>query len=436
MAHIGFFNIPGFGHVNVTQGLVAELVARGHRVSYAVPAAYGAEIERAGARLVPYDTTLTDPRATLAATADPDRLTTVDYVHNLRGLTRETRAIVPPLLDAFRADPPELMLYDGVLGWAGRVVADALDVPAIRCVPTLAVNEHWSLASAGYAAFDPADPELAAVFGEMGALFAELDALGAARDFFGAGAGGNADEAGPRTPTLVFLPRALQPAGDTFDDSHHFVGPCAAPRTLDGDWAPPGDGRPVVLVSLGTVQSGRPGFFRACVDALRDTDWHVVMAVGAQDPAGLGPLPPHIEAHAHLPQQAVLRHADAFVTHAGMGSVLEALSSAVPMVTVPQMGEQRANADRLAALGVALPLHRDALDPAALRDAVARLLADPTARERARALREHIRAAGGPARAADLVERQLPLVQDVSAVSAVSAPSAVSAAAARTEGES
>ncbi|QEU94711.1 macrolide family glycosyltransferase [Streptomyces kanamyceticus] len=402
MAHIGFFNVPGFGHVNVTQGLVAELVARGHRVSYAVPAAYGAEIERAGARLLPYDTTLSDPRAMLAATADPDRLTTVDYVHNLRGLTRETRAIVPRLLDAFRADPPDLMLYDGVLGWAGRVVADALGVPAIRCVPTLAVNEHWSLASAGYAAFDPADPELAAVFREMGTLFEELDAVGAAQDFFG---GGN----GPRTTTLVFVPRALQPAGDTFDASHHFVGPCAAPRTLDGDWTPPGDGRPVVLVSLGTVQRGRPGFFRACVEALRDTDWHVVMAVGEQDPAGLGPLPAHIEAHAHLPQQAVLRHADAFVTHAGMGSVLEALSSAVPMVTVPQMGEQRANADRLAELGIGVPLHRDALEPAVLRDAVARLLGDPVAQERARAMRGQIRAAGGPVRAADLVERHLPV---------------------------
>lgn len=420
MAHIGFFNIPGFGHVNVTQGLVAELVARGHRVSYAVPAAYGAEIERAGARLVPYATTLTDPRATLAATADPDRLTTVDYVHNLRGLTRETRAIVPPLLDVFRADPPDLMLYDGVLGWAGRVVADALDVPAIRCVPTMAVNEHWSLAAAGYARFDPADPELAAVFREMGALFTELGAMDAARDFFGGGAGG---APGPRATTLVFLPRALQPAGDTFDASHHFVGPCAAPRTLDGDWTPPGDGRSVVLVSLGTVQSGRPGFFRACVDALRDTDWHVVMAVGTQGPAGLGPLPPHIEAHAHVPQQAVLRHADAFVTHAGMGSVLEALSSAVPMVTVPQMGEQRANADRLADLGIGVPLHRDALDPAVLRDAVARLLGDPVAQERARAMREQIRAAGGPARAADIVERQLPVAH--------TAP-----ARTRTEGES
>ncbi|MFJ2769926.1 macrolide family glycosyltransferase [Streptomyces sp. NPDC087300] len=429
MAHIGFFNIPGFGHVNVTQGLVAELVARGHRVSYAVPAAYGAEIERAGARLVPYETTLTDPRATLAATADPDRLTTVDYVHNLRGLTRETRAIVPPLRAAFRADPPDLMLYDGVLGWAGRVLADGLGVPAIRCVPTMAVNEHWSLAAAGYARFDPSDPELAAVFREMGALFTELDAMGAARDFFG---GGDGEAPGPRAETLVFLPRALQCAGDTFDTSHHFVGPCAAPRTLDGDWTPPGDGRPVVLVSLGTVQSGRPGFFRDCVEALRDTDWHVVMAVGAHDPDGLGPLPPHIEAHVHVPQQAVLRHADAFVTHAGMGSVLEALSSAVPMVTVPQMGEQRANADRLAELGIGVPLHRDALDPAVLRDAVARLLGDPVAQERARAMREQIRAAGGPARAADIVERRLPVAHTAHA-----APVAHTAPArTRTEGES
>ncbi|MFJ3973830.1 macrolide family glycosyltransferase [Streptomyces sp. NPDC090021] len=400
MAHIGFFNIPGFGHVNTTTGLVAELVARGHRVSYAVPESHGAEVRRAGAELIPYETGMTDPGSTMTATADPDRFTTVDFVHNLRGVLRETRSVVPVVEAAFTRDTPDLVLYDGVLGWSGRIAADRLGIPAVRCLPTMAANEHWSLAAGGYAVFDVDDPELTAVFRDIGELFTALGVEHLGEEFFG--------NAGPGAATLVFVPRAFQPAAGTFADTVHFVGPCAAERAFDGRWTPPADGRLLVLVSLGTLQNDQPGFFRDCVDAFRDAPWNVVLAVGHRiDRAALGPVPPHVEVVPHVPLQQVLRHADAFVTHAGMGSLMEALTAGVPVVAVPQMGEQRANADRLLELGLGSLLRRPEVTAATLRTAVADLLADPAVRERARAMRRGIQEADGPRTAADLVEAQL-----------------------------
>jgi UDP:flavonoid glycosyltransferase YjiC (YdhE family) len=65
-----------------------------------------------------------------------------------------------------------------------------------------------------------------------------------------------------------------------------------------------------------------------------------VLAVGGVDPAALGPIPPNVEVHAHVPQLAVLRRARVFVTPAGMGSTMESLYFGVPMVAVPQMAEQ------------------------------------------------------------------------------------------------
>jgi MGT family glycosyltransferase len=76
-----------------------------------------------------------------------------------------------------------------------------------------------------------------------------------------------------------------------------------------------------------------------------------VLAVGGVDPAALGPIPPNVEVHAHVPQLAVLRRARVFVTPAGMGSTMESLYFGVPMVAVPQMAEQRVNADRVAEAG-------------------------------------------------------------------------------------
>jgi UDP:flavonoid glycosyltransferase YjiC (YdhE family) len=52
--------------------------------------------------------------------------------------------------------------------------------------------------------------------------------------------------------------------------------------------------------------------------------------------------------HRQVPQVAVLRHARVFVAHAGMGGTMEGLHFEVPVAALPQMAEQRANADRSA----------------------------------------------------------------------------------------
>jgi MGT family glycosyltransferase len=100
----------------------------------------------------------------------------------------------------------------------------------------------------------------------------------------------------------------------------------------------------------------------------------------------------------------VLRHADLFITHAGMGSTMEAMYQGVPMLAVPQMAEEQANADRMVELGLGRLLNADAVTVDTLRAAVVSLLADDTIRKRAYELREVTRAAGGARAAADYVE--------------------------------
>ena len=47
--HFAFICLPAAGHVNPTMPVVAELVRRGHRVTYATSAKYVAAVESAGA---------------------------------------------------------------------------------------------------------------------------------------------------------------------------------------------------------------------------------------------------------------------------------------------------------------------------------------------------------------------------------------------------
>ncbi|MGW6855670.1 macrolide family glycosyltransferase [Streptomyces xanthophaeus] len=403
MSHIAFFNIPGTGHVNPTAGIVAELVARGHRVSYAVTASHGAEVERAGATLVPYETVMGKFRSTMTDLEDNDRFTTGDFVQVLRGLVQETEAVYPQLQRAFSGDRPDVLVYDGLSGWTGRILAESWGIPAVRSIPTLAANEHWSLGTDGeYAEFEPEHTGLASVFGEIGSMLVRLGVEGSAQEFFGGSESG---------PALVYIPREFQFKGETFGEDFHFVGPCWSERRFDGEWDRPEDatdGRPLVLVSLGTIHNDNTAFFQTCIDAFADLPWNIVMAVGNQiTPADLTDIPDHIDVRPHVPQLQILRHADLFITHAGMGSVMEALSFGVPMVAIPQMSEQRANADRLTQLGLGQILHRDHLTPQTLRDTAHHVLTHTPYRDHAHTMRNHITHAGGAPAAADVVEALL-----------------------------
>jgi MGT family glycosyltransferase len=223
----------------------------------------------------------------------------------------------------------------------------------------------------------------------------------------------------PEALTIAFFPREFQVAGDTFDpDRYVFAGPCLGDRSAEGfagdrsaeePWQIV-DGRPVLLVSLGSMNyADQRALLRTCVAAFGDIPWQVVISTGTElDPAELGALPPNIEAHRQVPQLEILRHARVFVSHAGMGGTMEALSLGVPIVAIPQMTEQKIIANRVAGLGlgrVAAP----AISAPDLRALTLEVAADEQIAASVRQLRSYIRDAGGTSRAADEIEAHLRL---------------------------
>ena len=154
---------------------------------------------------------------------------------------------------------------------------------------------------------------------------------------------------------------------------------------------------------MGTAFNNRPSFFTSCAELFADSAFHVVMALRNHvDPADLGTLPPNIEIHRQIPQLAVLRHAAVFITHAGMGSVMEALYHQVPTVAVPQVREQSVNAGRIDQLGLGARIDAPTADQ--LRDVTERVAADPGIRANLAAMKNAINLAGGAATGADVIE--------------------------------
>jgi MGT family glycosyltransferase len=398
--HIAFFNYPAHGHVNPTLPVVAELVERGHRVTYVVASQFADVVAATGASVLSYDSVVPKSWATVAI---PAEITGDDIAKSMPAHFSE--AVLP--LDAaekrFGDDRPDLMVYDSFGYASGRLLARKWGIPSLLTATTLAANEQFSpyakLAET-MPAIDPAHP----AFAEYAAMVRET------LDTHGMGEVTNDEFTGAAEDlTMVFVPGEFQPGFETFDERFAFVGPCLGNREHQGEWTPPESGLPVLLVALGSFgYENQAGFFRDCVTAFADLPWHVVLSLGELvKPEDLGPLPPNIEARSWVPQLSVLAHASAFVSHAGMGSTMESLSFGVPPVVVPRTGEQELVGDRVAELGLGKVIPPAEVTAESLRAAVLALAEDAGTRKRAAGFAERMRLANGPAKAADVVEARL-----------------------------
>ncbi|WP_432146307.1 macrolide family glycosyltransferase [Streptomyces sp. bgisy084] len=387
--HVAVFVFADFGHISPTLGLTRELVRRGHRVTYLVDHRYTEAVERAGARAVGY----TSRRGAFAKVPDTGAARLAAEGHEL--LVESMETVHPLAVSALAADPPDVVLYDFESFPAARMTARTLGcATTVQLGISHAANEAFSMRAL---LFDPDDPSLRA---GGAALMRFAQDNGLAPDALGR----FVREWDERN--LAFLPREFQIEGTTFDERFAFVGPTVDGPEGDVPWSPPADGRRLALVSLGTESNQQRDFFRTCADAFDGAEWQVVMTLGRDaDLAGLGDLPPHVEAHRWLPHPAVLPHADVLVCHGGMSCLMEALHFATPVIVVPQGFEHALTARRVDELGLGRAIDRDRLTADTLGAAVGDIMADPETPERMAWMRASVQGAGGAVRAAGLLEQ-------------------------------
>jgi len=386
---IAFLNIGMHGRVNPTLPIAAELVRRGHTVSYHTSPAFTDEIAATGARALAYaenEQPLPDPPVPITL---------------LEGLAGTALRVLPTVLAELREIGPDLIVHDSACVW-GAVAARELGVRAVSSFTTFAFNRHvpsptrgsWRLLSE--AATRPGN--LARYLRSRGELRRHYNAHGL--PLFDLG---NIRQA----LNLVYTSPAFQPHVESFDASYRFVGPSLGARPTDPSFAADRLTGPLMYASLGTVFNADPRLLRSFATALAPLGGTVVLATGQTDPAALGPLPANVLARRFVPQLEVLAHAALFVTHGGMNSVNEAMDAGVPMLVIPQGAEQPMVARRVVELGAGLSLHTQDAAEGAVRAMARRLLDDPRFREAAGVLQVAQRDAGGYLRGTAELERYL-----------------------------
>lgn len=133
--------------------------------------------------------------------------------------------------------------------------------------------------------------------------------------------------------------------------------------------------------------------------ATRD-DCHVVAATAGLYAYDGAPCPPNVHVVDYVPASAVLsRNCAAMISHGGRGSIYSALLHGVPLIGVPNQGEQEWNLEAIERLGVGRKLSTRRLRFEDFRDALLAVIDDPGYRERAAAFRARLHGYDG-ARAA------------------------------------
>jgi UDP:flavonoid glycosyltransferase YjiC (YdhE family) len=398
------------GHTYPIVAVAEALRARGHDALVVTGGARGPELDAAGTAWEP----LPDAdqhvasAGTAGARADP-----------WGGLWGRAAAAAGPLASLLRAVDAEVVVSDVLLA-AGGLAADLAGVPWVQLVPHHLDDAAVELPPIGLGRHPSRAPWVRADDRLIHRRAERSRAAGRAERTAARTSLGLWTEGGPAARLIASLPGLEYPRRRWPADAH-LVGPLAwDPPTDDAAEVLRGidpDGPPVVVATDSTGTGARGGLAALTIEALAGLDLQLIATTPRRDvalhAAHRWPLGCVV---APVPHRLALDLATVAVSPGGGGFLGKTLLRGVPLVVVPDLGDQFEAAARVAWSGAGRRVDLRAPwtpylpDPVGqvgqLRRAVVRVLADDRYRTAARHLAAQA-AVLGPARAAEVVEQVL-----------------------------
>lgn len=362
-----FINSNLSGHIHPTLQLVEDLVADGVHVTYFCSSKFEEAVTRVGAGFLDFTADLEKFLSDFRPSDRHPFFLLMEYI------LRWDEEMLPIVLEEFRKEKYDALICDSIFGGAA-FLGKILNVPVICSHSSFAMGRTPLPDRMLVKGFHP----------QLDTCYAILDRISASY--------------GIEAPTLtevfvsrgdlnvVYTTKAFN--GDPeLGDEYLFIGPSIRRHEeAEAQLIPDTETRPVVYISLGSINTDDAPFYRMCAEAFSDSKYAVIMSIGTKfSPEELGTLPENVWAYPYVPQLQVLRRTSVFVTHAGFNSVNESLRYGVPMLAIPRVNDQHMVAKRITALGLGLTADRATLTASLLAEQVDQLFTDEVIRENCRA---------------------------------------------------
>lgn len=416
MSHFGILSFPGTGHLHPLTALGRELLRRDHTVTIFQVADVEQLVRAAGLRFHQIGQ-LDFPLGTLRVLDEQ-----LSSLHGSRAMEfvferirQNSQMVLRDGPTAIGSERVDVLIVDQA-EFAGGSVAEYLGLPFVTAILTLPLNLHSSFPFCG---FRTATEE---GLGWRGQYATSNTRLGLIQSNILALINRQRRRwtLQPKTGLNVCDSELAQitqvPADFDFSDRKvsscfHYTGPFldgAGRREISFPWSLLDSSRPLVFVSMGTLQNGIEWVFRVVAEACAEFPVQTVISLGGGLPPELfSDLPGNPIVVRYAPQLALLARAALTIFHGGLNTALESLSHGVPMIAIPVTFDQPGVGVRLVWTGTGrmIPIHD--LTAERLRVEMLEILTNAKYRTNAKLMQRQVSALNGVARAADIIERVL-----------------------------
>lgn len=374
--------MPSHGHVNPTLGLVNELVKQGEEIVYFASPAFREKIEAAGAEFKSYNEDLDIFKMPAGKENGKPAGGLFAAIYRIIG---KAPAIIDDILVQTERMKFSYLIHSAAFPFA-KPMTQILGIPAVSSLAVFAGLRNFS--GARFKNF-PGAEEMMQNYREVAAKLERTYAIRMPENIMELLL--NKTEL-----NLVYTSKYFVPDAGFFDGSYKFAGPPVYTRKENLDF--PFEqlrGKRVLYISLGTVfGSFNLSLYDLFFKSFAGWDGIVVMAAHNVGLSSFS-IPDNFIIRDYVPQSALLPYTSAAITHAGMNSISDLISSQVPFVCIPLGADQPLLAKRAEELGATIALDAAGLDAEKLKEAVERVLRDPAYLQNIRKIDQSFREAGG-----------------------------------------
>ncbi|HWD38015.1 MAG TPA: glycosyltransferase [Fimbriimonas sp.] len=425
MAKFLFAPIPFTGHVAPGLPIARELIERGHSVRWYTTHRFKSAVEKIGATYLPMS---------MATELDEARLNEqFPERSSLKGLNQLRYDIkrvfidqVPPMLEdvtkAYKEDPADVVVGDNLSGVAA-MLSERFEIPwgtygiSVLGFPSLDAPPFGLNIIPGRSPVEKIRNRLLnwavdhIVFKDS---IAHFHAMRATHGF-------------PRindTP-FTFARRAdvyLQCGVSSFEyprsdlpKNVRFIGafvPSPPSEWKEPAWWPRLDsGRPVILITQGTIANDYDELIRPGLRALKNEDATIIVTTGSNPPEAVDmpSLPENVIVEQFVPYAHLMPKVDLLLTNGGYGSVQIALTHGVPVLAFGASEDKAEIANRISWSGVGLGIRTKTPTGAQILRSVREILGSTSYKERAAAMRKELAECDAAQTSGDLLEQLLPI---------------------------